>query len=145
MLGRVAREAMITRYETLAPQDSLETAAKLTLEGDQQVFPVVDAWGRVAGVVTRAILFEGLSGRGAGTAVLEVMARDFPAVESESALEEVLEKLQNPGRLPVFVVDDSKLVGIVTSENLGEMVELSRLVGLDQPAQCGLLFVLKSE
>jgi stage IV sporulation protein FB len=127
ILDKTAREAMITRYETLAPQNSLEEASKLMLEGDQQVFPVVDVWGRVAGVVTRSILFEGIARLGSESAVLEVMEREFPTSSAESPLEGVLEKLQNMHRLPVLVIEEEKLVGMVTSENLGEMVELARL------------------
>ena len=130
MLGRTAKEAMITTYESLAPQDTLEAAGKLMLDREQRVFPVIDGWGRLAGIVTRSILFEGLARRGSETAVLEVMVRDFPTVSAASPLEEVLEKLQNPGRFPVFVIEESRLVGIVTSENLGQMVEYSRLVRL---------------
>ena len=133
MHGRSARDAMITRYETLAPQSSLEEAGQLMLEGNQQAFPVIDVWQRVAGIVTRPVLFDGLS-KGAGhTAVLEVMERDFPTAAPDSPLEEVLEKLQNVRRLPVFVIQDNQLVGIVTLENLGEMVELSRLIQREQP------------
>ena len=49
MQGLTARNAMITRYETIAPQESLGRAAELLLSGHQQDLPVVDAWGRLEG------------------------------------------------------------------------------------------------
>jgi len=134
LLGRTASDAMMTQYETLAPQSSLEDAGQLMLKGNQQVFPVIDVWQRVVGIVTRPVLLDGLSRGGGHTAVLEVMERDFPTASPDSPLEEVLEKLQNIRRLPVFVIHDDQLVGIVTLENLGEMVELSRLVQREQPS-----------
>src|SRR5262245_47649352 len=52
--GRTAREAMITRFETLAPQDTLGRAADLLLATHQHDFPVLDAWNRIAGMMPRA-------------------------------------------------------------------------------------------
>lgn len=126
--GRAAAEAMITRFDTVAPQASLREAARLLLATDQDVFPVVDAWGRLAGVLPRVGLLGGLSRFGPEAAVLEVMYRDFPTAARESPLEEVLDKLQNVQRLPVFILDRSRLVGIVTRQNLGELLELARLM-----------------
>ncbi len=54
---------MVTRFETLAPQDSLGRAAEMLLATHQQDFPVVDAWGRVAGMLSRAALLEACAHR----------------------------------------------------------------------------------
>jgi len=56
---------MITRFEALAPHDTLGRAAELLLATHQHDFPVLDAWNRVAGVLPRAKLLEGLAARGA--------------------------------------------------------------------------------
>jgi len=131
LTGRVAEDAMITRFDTVAPQDSLADAARLLLASDQEVFPVVDAWGRLAGVLSRAGLFAGITKRGAETAILEVMEREFPVANKSLPLDELVDKLENAQQLPVFVIEDSRLVGFVTSENMAELVEISRL--LDVP------------
>ncbi len=47
--GHTAHEAMITKFETLSPQDTLGRAAELLLATHQHDFPVLDAWNRVAG------------------------------------------------------------------------------------------------
>ena len=127
--GRLAAEAMVTRFEALAPQDPLGKVADLVVRTEQTVFPVLDAWGRLSGVLTRAELFRGLEQGGKEGAVLEVMERDVPRAQLETPLEKVLEQLQNPSRLPVFVMDDERLAGIITSENLGEMMEIQRALG----------------
>ena len=129
MSGRQAAEAMVTRFESIAPQDSLGHVADVLVRTEQAVFPVVDAWGRPAGALTRTAIFGGLQSHGPETAVLEVMEREVPRAPLDAPLETVLEQLQNPARLPVFVMDEERLAGIVTSENLGQMMEIQRALG----------------
>jgi len=123
--GRRAREAMITRFETLATQDSLEHASELLLATHQQDFPVVDAWKRVAGLLHRSALLEGLAKQGKSAAVLDLMERETSVVGPDADLEEVLRLLQTRSA-PVLVLDGGALVGIITLENLVEFIEIAR-------------------
>ena len=120
--GHTAREAMITTFETLAPQDTLGRAAELLLATHQHDFPVLDAWNRVAGVLPRARLLEGLARSGRDTSVLEVMLRDPVEVTPATDLEAVLSHLQNDPSTPLLVVEDGALRGMVTFENLAEFI-----------------------
>ena len=123
--GHTAREAMITRFETLAPHDSLGRAAELLLATHQHDFPVMDAWSRVAGVLPRATLLEALARSGKDAPVLDVMVRDPATVPPEADLESVLQRLQvNPSQ-PLLVVADGALVGMITFENLAEFIVVS--------------------
>jgi len=124
--GRLARDAMVTRFDTLAPQDSLGRATELLLATHQQDFPVVDAWGRVAGILGRSALLEGLARLGQSGAVLEVMRREPKVVRPETPLDQVLPLFQGDAGTPVLVADDEGLRGIITLENLGELIEVSR-------------------
>lgn len=124
--GLTAREAMVTRFETLAPQDSLGKAAELLLATHQQDFPVIDLWGRVAGVLSRSALLAGLAGEGRDLAVLEAMDREVAVVRPEMPLEEVLLSLQGRPATPILVVGDRGLEGMITLENFGELIEVSR-------------------
>jgi Zn-dependent protease/predicted transcriptional regulator len=126
VLGRTAREAMITRFETLAPQDSLGRAAEHLLASHQQDFPVVDAWERVAGVLPRTQLMQGLAKEGSSGAVLDAMQREFPVVAPNADLEEVLRILQSNPHMPVLVLEAGHLVGMVTLENLTEFIQIAR-------------------
>jgi CBS domain-containing protein len=126
VLGRTTREAMITRFETLAPQDSLGRAAEHLLATHQQDFPVVDAWGRVAGVLSRTRLMQGLAREGSSGAVLDAMQREFPVVAPGADLEDVLRILQSNPQMPVLVLDEGRLVGMVTLENLTEFIQIAR-------------------
>jgi Zn-dependent protease/predicted transcriptional regulator len=124
--GRTAREAMVTQFETLAPQESLGRASQLLLGTHQQDFPVIDAWGRVAGVLTRSALLEGLAREGSSGAVLDIMVREVPVATPDADLEEILRHLQARPGMPVLVLQEGKLLGMITLENLGEFIEVSR-------------------
>ncbi len=123
--GHTAREAMIRRFDVLQPQDSLGRAADLLLDSHQQDFPVVDAWGRVAGILSRTLLLRGLAQHGREGVVLESMRRDVRAVEVGSPLEAILPLLQSEPTNPVVVLDGGALVGMITLENLSEMMAIA--------------------
>ncbi|MEM1245051.1 MAG: M50 family metallopeptidase [Acidobacteriota bacterium] len=124
--GRRASEAAITRFERLAPQDSLEWAGRLFLATHQRDFPVIDAWGRVAGMLDRAALMRGLAEHGAEAAVLEAMNREVVTVPPDAPLAEVVRLLQQePGR-PVVVQSDDGLLGLITVEKLGTFTDFVR-------------------
>lgn len=126
--GLDARAAMITRFESLAPQDSLGRAAELLVATHQHDFPVIDAWGRVAGLLHRGALLEALAQAGRETPVLEVMEREVAAVSASTPLDEVLRLLQGRPMSPLIVVEEGRPIGMVTLENLTELIEISRRV-----------------
>jgi len=126
--GHAAHEAMITKFETLAPQDTLGRAAELLLATHQHDFPVIDAWNRIAGVLPRARLLEGLARTGRDTNVLEVMLRDTVQVAPAADLEAVLQHLQRDPATPLLVVEDGALRGMVTLENLAEFIVVARQI-----------------
>ncbi|MBZ0090400.1 MAG: site-2 protease family protein, partial [Thermoanaerobaculia bacterium] len=124
--GLTARAAMVTRFETLVPNDSLARAAELLLATHQNDFPVIDAWGRVAGVLHRSALLAGLAGEGRESAVLESMDREPATVSPDTPLEEVLKVLQSRPPGPILVIGEKGLEGMITLENFGELVEVSQ-------------------
>lgn len=123
---RLARDAMITEYESLGPDDSLDAAATTLIRTAQHEFPVVDpANGAPLGLLTRTALYKALEASPRPQRVAEVMLRDIPAVRLADRLETALAGLQ--GNTPaVFVSDRSgALVGFITRENLGELMVVS--------------------
>ena len=126
--GHTAREAMITKFEVLAPHDSLGRAAELLLASHQHDFPVLDAWNRVAGVLPRARLLEGLARSGRDTSVLDTMLRDPIQVAPSTELGVVLQRLQSDPSIPLLVVEDGALRGMITFENLAEFIVLARQI-----------------
>lgn len=126
--GRRAAEAMTTRFERLAPQDPLEWAARLYLATPQRDFPVVDAWGRVAGLLDRAALLGGLAALGRDSAVLEAMRREVRTVAPDAPLELVLRQLVAAPQEPLLVVEDDKLLGMVDAEKIRQLIEVTRRI-----------------
>jgi len=133
--GLTARNAMITRYETIAPQETLGRAAELLVATHQQDFPVIDAWGRVAGLLHRGALLAALAAPGGRErAILEVMDREPQVVPADMPLEAVLRYLQSRPLQPILVVgqgggpggEETGLLGMITLDNLGELIQISQ-------------------
>lgn len=115
------REAMLTDFRTLCVHDSLGDAARLVLEGSQQDFPVLDLEQRVAGVLPRARLCEALRERGEWTPVGDVMEREFAVLHPDERLDAALAR-EEIGRTVIPVLRDGRLVGLLTAENIGELL-----------------------
>jgi Zn-dependent protease/CBS domain-containing protein len=118
---RPVREAMVTEFETLAPTASLAHAAARLLAGMQVDFPVVQE-GLVVGMLSRSDLVRGLAERGREAAVAEVMQSPCATTAPGEALEVVFQRMQETGCAAMPVVDEERLVGLLTLENIGEFM-----------------------
>jgi CBS domain-containing protein len=118
--GLPVREAMLTNFHVLSPDDTLGDVTRLLIEGSQQDFPVVDD-GRVVGVLAHARLFEVLRERGEWTLVAEAMEREFRTVRPDEQLDGALFQAE-PGGTVLPVVRDGRLIGLITAENIGELL-----------------------
>lgn len=120
--GMIAADAMVSTYETLAPSTTIADAADALIRTTQHEFPVVDGTGRLRGVLTRDDMIKALRSRGPQAPVVEAMRTDIPVVHCRRALAEATRLLQER-RLPAVGVvgSDERLVGYITSENLGEL------------------------
>jgi CBS domain-containing protein len=117
--GIPIRAAMQTDFRTLTTSDTLGDAVKVILDGSQHDFPVV--WGdRVMGILTRSKLISGLASSGPEHRVTEAMERNFETGEPNEMLETVLHRLSAAACRTMPVLEDGRLIGLVTMENLGE-------------------------
>jgi len=121
LAGRRARDAMATRFERLQPQEPLERAALLLLRTSQEDFPVIDAWGRPVGALSRGQLVAALGRLGRQAPVLEAMDRRVLVVAPESALADVVAALQSGAPSPAVVADSAGVQGIVTVDGAARM------------------------
>lgn len=113
--------AMQKHFGTLATNNTLGEAVKVVLDGSQHDFPVM--WGdRVMGILTRANLLAGLTQGGPDQLVTAVMEREFQTAEPKEMLEAVLNRMASSPTRTMPVMQDGKLVGLVTMENLGEFL-----------------------
>ena len=121
--GMMVADAMITQFERLSMDSRVSDAVECLIRTTQHEFPVVDAGGTLRGVLTRDDLIRGLRERGPDAAAVEVMRADIPTVDQRTALEDALRLMQEQ-RLPAVGATDGlgRLVGLVTPENVGEMM-----------------------
>lgn len=117
--GIPIRAAMQTNFTTLTTEQTLGDAAKVILAGSQHDFPVI--WGdRVMGILTKSNLIAGLAEFGPDQPVTKVIEREFQTAEPNEMLETVLVRLATTPARVLPVLEDGRLVGLVTAENLGE-------------------------
>lgn len=119
--GIPVNRAMIREYHTLSPQDPLERAVEHILAGFQQDFPVVED-GRLVGVLTRSDLLSALAREGRDGNVGDAMQRQFETANPYEMLDNVFGRLQNCNCRSFPVVNGGQVVGMITTENVGEFM-----------------------
>jgi len=119
--GWRVRDAMMTRFRTLSTQDPLIRAVEELLAGSQQDFPVLEH-DRPAGILRRNDLVKALSDGRRHDAVGEVMCSECETVEAEAALKAVVESMQARHCATVPVMQDGRIIGLLTLENITEML-----------------------
>ena len=123
--GVPVTSAMLTQFATLTPEEHVDAAVETLLRTSQSEFPVVDGAGRPIGVLGRGDLIRALRGRGPDARVADVMTTGIPTVNKNRCLEDAFRLLQEKAAPAVGIVDASdRLVGLVTSETIGEMLML---------------------
>ncbi|MFN7923962.1 MAG: site-2 protease family protein [Bryobacteraceae bacterium] len=111
--------AMLTDFRVLAPEETLGHAVELLLHGHQQDFPVVSG-GRLAGLLTRPVLFQALAEHGNDLPVGTAMRTDFATISIEEPLAAAFQKLESCDCRVIPVLDGSRLAGLLTLENVTE-------------------------
>ena len=132
--GIPVSRAMIRDFRRLSPNDSLALAIELVLAGAQQDFPVTED-GQVVGLLTRGRLLVALAQKGQETLVGEVMERNFQVVDSSDMLETAFARLQNCQCPMLPVKHANQLVGLVTTENIGEFIMIQGALGAARGAK----------
>jgi stage IV sporulation protein FB len=119
----VAADAVITKLETLSQKSCVEDAVECLIRTTQHEFPIVDDEHRLRGLLTRDDMIRALRDSGPRTPVGGVMRSDIPTVTARSKLDEALRLMQEKQSPAVGVVDgEGHLLGIITPENIGEMM-----------------------
>jgi Zn-dependent protease/CBS domain-containing protein len=116
-------DVMVTKFDTLDMAADINRAVDALLATTQREFPVVSAEGRLEGLLTREDMIRALKETGPQTPVATVMRRDVPRIHARKPLQEGLKLMQLNGTPAVAVVDGAgRLVGLMTHENIGEMM-----------------------
>jgi Zn-dependent protease/predicted transcriptional regulator len=121
--GLPVRQAMMTHFRVLSVDDPLEAAVEELLAGAQHDFPVVEG-DRVVGMLLRNDLLRSLASGAPGVRVGDVMKRDCPSVSENEMLDSVFQRMNSDSCSVLPVMRGEKLVGILSLENVGELMML---------------------
>jgi Zn-dependent protease len=132
--GLSVADAMMREFHTLDAADPLSLAAERLLAGSQQDFPVVarEGGGRVQGILLRSDLVRALASSGADARVGEAMRRDCPVVAPTDPLDGVFQIMRESGFTALPVVNGQAVVGLITAENVGELMLIRQAMGRPQ-------------
>ncbi len=109
-------EVMLTDFATLSPADTLEDALDKAVHTLQDDFPVVRG-GDMVGVISKQKVLDALRSDGNGY-VQAAMNRLFEVASKQESLASAFRKLAARNLSIIPVVDEQRLVGIVTLQNL---------------------------
>jgi Zn-dependent protease/CBS domain-containing protein len=109
-------EVMLTDFATLSPADTLEDALDKAVHSLQDDFPVIRGSDMV-GVISRQRILEALRLEGNGY-VQAVMNKLFEVSARQESLASAFRKLTARNLSIIPVVEDQRLVGIITLQNL---------------------------
>jgi CBS domain-containing protein len=142
-----AADLMTRNVVTVRPKTNLAAAGRLMEEQHLNPLPVLDAGGRVVGIISRVDVLRTVAApdlaaiamaaevpvqTGAGT-VGAVMSRQVPAVGAEAGLGEVLAAMVSSRLNRVVVVDgERRPIGVITDTELLRRVEPEAQPGLVQ-------------
>ena len=115
-------DVMLTGFSVLSPADTLEDALNKALHTLQDDFPVVRG-SQMVGVINKQRIVDALRREGNGY-VQSAMMRTFDIAERSDTLAAAFRKLGARGLTMIPVVDDLRLVGIVTLQNVTRSLAL---------------------
>lgn len=120
----VAR-VMLTAFRSLTPDEPLSTAIELVQHGGQHDFPVTQD-GHLVGLLTRHDVLQGLREGGPQSQVADAMEHELQIVDPREMLDTALSRLDAHQVSTAAVVQDGRLIGLLTSEAVAEFLGLQR-------------------
>lgn len=134
LAGLRVRDAMMTRFRTLTAQDPVAKAVQELLAGSQQDFPVLEN-DQPVGMLRRNDLVKALSEGRREAVVTEAMCRDCETVDEAAPLKGVVEAMHARQCATMPVVAGGRMVGLLTLENISEMIMVRAAMGTNGSTQ----------
>lgn len=123
------RDAVNAGVETARPGQTIGELAARLFHIYQEDFPVVDAQGRVVGMVTRDRLISMLGKHGPDFAVAEAMYTEFPVSGPDDSVYDAFTRMQTRQFRALPVIEGGRLVGMVSLEDISEVFTLLQVAG----------------
>ncbi|MBX5457342.1 MAG: CBS domain-containing protein [Thermogemmatispora sp.] len=122
----IARDIMTRTVYTIRPEASAQEAARLLDQKRISGAPVVDEDGRLIGMVTEADIISKVNRE--GLRVADIMSHELIVVSEETPLEEIAALLSERKIKRVPVVENGRLVGIVSRADIVHAVAAGHLI-----------------
>lgn len=119
--GHTVNDVLMHQYTCLSPEDTLEKAVEILLNGQEQEF-IIKKDNNVVGILTRQDLIRGLSEHGTASPILNVMSKDFLTFDTTMLLKDVYQKFISSKCTVAPVIHNTKFVGIIDKENIDELI-----------------------
>lgn len=137
--GNTVKDVLMTKYTKLLPEDTLEKAVALLLDGQEQEFVVAEN-DRVLGILTRTELIKGLTEFGKDAPVSNSMRKNYLVLDVDMPIQEVYEKLMSNSCSVAPVLDHGELIGIVDKENINELILVKTALAQRQAGKEAVVF-----
>src|SRR5579863_4061360 len=112
----IARDIMTRKVCTIVPEASVQEAAQLLDRMRISGLPVLDGEGKLIGIITEADIISKVNRE--GLRVADIMSREPTVVDEETLVSEIALILTERKIKRVPVVQDGKLVGIVSRADI---------------------------
>lgn len=122
----IARDIMTRKVWTTGPEASVQEAAQLLYQQRISGAPVVDADGGIIGIITEADIISKVNRE--GLRVADIMSHELIVVDEETPVNEIACLLTERKIKRVPVVQDGKLVGIVSRADIVHAVAQGHLI-----------------
>jgi len=121
--GLTVGEAMETRFTPIPIEASLSQAVDALLATAQHEFPVVDAFKKPVGLLTREDILAAVREHGGEDPASAFMRSGVESVRPSSSVQGVFERLQAPGAAALYVTEaEGAIVGLLTRQALADAV-----------------------
>ena len=117
----LAAQAMETCIVTIRPEATLKEAVEGFLASSQDELPLVEAQGKLRGMLSRTDLVDALRDAQPDMPIAPFRQRSFVTIHPEEPISAVLQALS--GTRPVVVIDENeRFLGLLTRQSLAEII-----------------------
>lgn len=115
--GLYVEDVMSREFAALAPSDTVARGLEMVYQTGQDDFPVMEET-ELRGMVSRQAMLDALNRLGADVPVDQVMVTDAPPVPPSAKVTRVQDELFNDGWGSLPVIQDGRLVGVLSPQNV---------------------------
>jgi Zn-dependent protease/CBS domain-containing protein len=117
------RNAMITRFDVLHDEETLQRAVDLTLHTDQKHFPVISASGSLR-VLSQRDMLSALRSDGEAVSLQRLALPALETCSLHEPMQQVLDRMQQQSNPIIGVLEQQRLVGLIHLENIMELMRI---------------------